>query len=92
MASGVNGTKRKAYQINDCLNPSSNGIWLRGELKTLHYKVAEMVLILLLMEYGFGVLSLKASQGLTKQVLILLLMEYGFGAIKEISSLFGAVS
>ena len=58
------------------LNPSFNGIWSRT-IMTIFENMNDLVLILLLMEYGLG--QIAVGRRSRKAVLILLLMEYGLG-------------
>ena len=65
-----------------CLNPCFSGRWFRSEAQQGFSEESGRVLILVLVEDGFGVVadSWHIANG---QVLILVLVEDGFGVVKD---------
>ena len=64
------------------LNPCFNGIWSRTAAEVGKLQ-GRSVLILVLMEYGLGLVFVLQLMTISKDVLILVLMEYGLGLLES---------
>ncbi len=59
-------------------------------MQASHWSIVRMVLILLILEYGFGAVG-AAEEPAAVAVLILLILEYGFGVMKKNNLIAGLV-
>ncbi len=67
--------------VMSSLNPSYSGVWFRRKTGVPKQPSKQKVLILLILEYGFGA-HIIDGEIYVEAVLILLILEYGFGALE----------